>query len=111
MITSAARVTVGRFGELGENPPWVEDPDVGESLSREDTKRDEELAARRAVAGVDLEIIRAGGSAEEADAVSIALRRFLLGDEDGARRALAEAFPNGMAKKIMAKFNASARAA
>lgn len=49
-------------------------------------------AASRAVAGVGAQIRKDGGSEIEADAVEVALQRFLLGDESGARKALRHAF-------------------
>ena len=69
----------------------------------------EEIAARRAVAGVAEEIILDGGSPEQADAVSAALRHHLLGDRDKARRALTSAFLNETADQILAQFDEGAR--
>lgn len=52
----------------------------------------DDKAASRAVAGVGEQIRKSGGSDLEADSVEVALQRFLLGDETGARKALRRAF-------------------
>lgn len=67
---------------------------------------DDEIAARRAVAGVAREILDAGGTPEQADAMAIALQHFLLGDLAAARSALVEigGFKNGTVQLILDEF-------
>ena len=64
----------------------------------------DDITARRAVAGTDVEFIEAGGPPEAADAVAIALRRFLEGDEDTARAVLGSKFKNGTVDEILDGF-------
>ena len=71
-----------------------------------------ELEARIAVAGLDAELIQEWGlSPEEADAIVVALRRFLLGDVNGARQELQSHFDEGMVERVLDTFRVSAEAA
>jgi hypothetical protein len=66
----------------------------------------DEIVARRAVAGLDADMIeQAGVSPAEADAVSAALRQFLVGDVAGARLELERVFRNGTIDEILAEFS------
>lgn len=77
--------------------------DVGQAVQQRDS---DEEAARRAVEGVDEQVRKAGGSPEQADAMRIALRYFLLGDEENSRRALVDigGFKNGTVDRILEQF-------
>jgi hypothetical protein len=70
----------------------------------------DDITARRAVAGVDIDFIEAGGPPEAADTVSTALRRFLEGDEAGARAELCSKFRNGTVDEIIDQFRRQAEA-
>lgn len=63
-----------------------------------------EIAARRAVEGVGEQIVRDGGSPDEADAFTIALRRYLLDDVSGAREALSSRFSPDDVEAILSEF-------
>lgn len=65
-------------------------------------------AIGKAVAGADEEILKAGGSPEQASAVKTALRLFMFGDKDGAREVLSAVFRNGMVDRILSEFAAAA---
>jgi hypothetical protein len=65
----------------------------------------DEIGARRAVAGLDVDMIeQAGVSPAEADAVAAALRQFLIGDIYEARKGLEKVFRNGTVDQILAEF-------
>lgn len=64
----------------------------------------EDKAATRAVAGAGDEIRRRGGSERQADAVEVALKRFLLGDRPGARNALRHGFGEAEIDDIIFQF-------
>jgi hypothetical protein len=66
----------------------------------------DEVVARRTVAGLDADMIeQTGVSPHEADAVSSALRQYLIGDMPGARAELARAFPDAdTVDEILAEF-------
>jgi hypothetical protein len=71
----------------------------------------EEIVARRAVAGLDVKGIKKFGlTPVEADAMSVALRRYMVGDDNGALAVLTPVF-NGSAKQILAEFRRVAEAA
>lgn len=64
-----------------------------------------ELEARRAVAGLDVEIIeRLHVPPDYADAITLALRKYLVGDEPGARAILEDTFKNGTPDRVLAEF-------
>jgi hypothetical protein len=71
----------------------------------------DEIAVRRAVAGVDADILAAGGTAEQAEAVRSALRYYLLGEHCEARRELAKAYPEDMVEQFIEQFKQGAAAA
>jgi hypothetical protein len=66
----------------------------------------DEVVARRTVAGLDADMIeQTGVSPHEADAVSTALRQYLIGDMDGARLELAKVFSDSeTVDEILAEF-------
>jgi hypothetical protein len=63
-----------------------------------------EVEARRAVAGLDADIMEQGLPSKEAEAITTALRLYLMGDEDAARAVLNNAFVNGTVDEIIAQF-------
>ncbi len=67
-----------------------------------------EISARRAVAGADADIMAAGGTPEQAEAVRVALKLWFLKDFQGARVELSKAFQNGMVERVMKAFAAGA---
>lgn len=71
----------------------------------------QEIAARRAVEGVDEMVLRAGGSPAQADAIALAFRLFLLGEKKQAGSVLCGAFPTEIADLILAQFAQPRRAA
>lgn len=71
----------------------------------------DEIAARRAVAGVDADILDAGGTPDQAEAVRTALRLHLLGDEVAAHAELAKVFPHAMADQLLLEFKKGSAAA
>ncbi len=75
---------------------------------RETMKPLDEITARRAAAGTDADILAAGGTPEQADAVRVALRLWFLSDVKGARTELAKAFQNGMVDRILTEFEKGA---
>lgn len=110
MKSSAAEVTMGQESkEKAEYRPEVGEYPAGRRLDNSATNA--EIAARRAVVGVDEDILRAGGSPDEADAVALALRKYLLGDETGAISVLLKTFPTEVAEEIFAKLASGAKAA
>ena len=64
----------------------------------------DELEARRAVAGLDADIMEEGLSSEEAEAMTLALRHFLMGHESTARAILSSVFVNGTVDEVLAQF-------
>jgi hypothetical protein len=65
-----------------------------------------ELEARRVVAGLDADMIEeADVTPAEADAVSTALRHYLVGDVVGAREVLQRTYANGTVDAIIAEFD------
>jgi hypothetical protein len=65
-----------------------------------------EVEARRVVAGLDADMIEeAGVTPAEADAVSVALRHYLVGDLDGAREVLNRTYTHGTVDAILAEFD------
>jgi len=63
-----------------------------------------EVEARRAVAGLDADIMEEGLPSEEAEAITKALRLYLMGNEADARAVLSGTFVNGTVDDIMAQF-------
>jgi hypothetical protein len=77
---------------------------MSDVMVRKVVKPVNEVEARRVTAGVDADLIdKEYLSPEEADAMSLALRRYLLGDVEGARKELEQAF-DGAADQILAEF-------
>ena len=65
-----------------------------------------ELEARRVVAGLDVDMIEeADVTPAEADAVSSALRHYLVGDLEGAREVLGQTYGHGTVDAILAEFD------
>ena len=65
-----------------------------------------ELEARRAVAGLDVEIIeRLHVPPAYADAITLSLRKYLVGDVTGARAILKSTFSNGTPDRVLAEFS------
>ncbi len=86
-------------------------PEMNTASERSDLSEIDEIVARRAVAGVDADILAAGGTADQADAVHTALRFYLLGDVAEARIALSKVFAEGMVESLLSEFKEGAAAA
>jgi hypothetical protein len=73
----------------------------------------DEITARRAVSGADADVLEAGGTPHQAEAVRVALKYWFLGDVERARSELGNAFPSGMVSQLLDEFakGAAGRAA
>ena len=72
----------------------------------------DEIAARRAVAGTDADMVEAGLTPEQADAMTAALRFYLKGEIAEARQVLEGVFKSCTVDRVLAEFaQASAKTA
>lgn len=61
----------------------------------------DEISARRAVAGADADLLEAGLNSDQADAMTVALRQYLLGSINEARATLLGAFDQISTQRIL----------
>jgi hypothetical protein len=71
----------------------------------------DEITARRALAGADADMLEAGLTPVQADAMTVALRYYLLNEHEEARRVLDKVFMNGTVDRILQEFSRGATAA